>query len=352
MAELFLKFINMSISASWLVLAIIVLRTVLKKAPKWINPILWGIVGLRSIMPFSVKSVLSLVPSTETINPKIMHSQASAIHSGIPTVDHIVNSSIADSITTNSLQIWVNVAAAIWVIGVAAALIYSIIRYVRLRNRIKTAVLLRDNIYQSEYVASPFVFGILHPRIYLPFKITDKNTVYVIAHEQAHIRRRDHLMKPIGFLLLCLHWFNPVLWAAYSLFCRDIEFACDDQVVKRLSEEERADYSEALLSCSTSQKRRVALAFGEIGVKTRIQNVLNYQKPKLWLSIAAVMICAITAVCFLTDPVTQVESSAAAKEPIEVALVAKTTVFTNDCNQVTYIITLENSCFDNCDIYP
>lgn len=293
MAELFLRVVNMSISASWIVLAIVVLRMILKRAPKWINPVLWGIVGLRLLLPSSIQSALSLMPSTETISPEVIYTQLPAINRD------------ASAATANSPQIWILAAAVIWVIGITAALLYAIIRYIRLGNRMKTAVLLRDNIYQSEFVASPFVLGILHPRIYLPFKIKDKNMIHVIAHEQAHIKRRDHWMKPIGFLLLCLHWFNPVLWAAYSLFCRDIEFACDERVAGQLSGEERADYSEALLSCSAPRKRLAALAFGKIGVKARVQEVLHYQKPKVWMRIAAVVICVITAVCFLTDPAAQ-----------------------------------------------
>lgn len=293
MAELFLRVVNISISASWIVPAIIILRIILKNAPKWINPVLWGIVGLRLIMPFSIKSALSLIPSTEIISPEIMYAQLPAIHHD------------ASAATANSPQIWIPAAAAVWIFGIAAALLYAIIRYIRLGNRMNTAVLLRDNIYQSEFAATPFVLGLLHPRIYLPFKITDKNMVYVIAHEQAHIRRKDHWMKPIGFLLLCLHWFNPVLWAAYSLFCRDIEFVCDELVVRQLSGEERADYSEALLSCSTSRKRLAALAFGEIGVKARVEKVLHYRKPKVWLTAAAVLACAVSALCSLTDPIAE-----------------------------------------------
>lgn len=306
MAELFLRAVNMSISASWIVPAIIVLRVMLKNAPKWINPVLWAIVGLRLILPFSIQSALSLIPSAETIDPGIINSQASAIHSGIPTADHVFNSLIEDFITptaaTSPLQTWINTAAAVWMFGAAAVLLYAVIRYIRLTKRVETAVLLWNNIYQSEYAASPFVLGVLRPRIYVPFKITDKNLIYVIAHEQAHIKRGDHWMKPIGFLLCCLHWFNPVLWVAYSLFCRDIEFACDERVAGLLSGEERADYSEALLSCSAPRKRLAALTFGEIGVKARVQAVLHYQKPKVRMRIAAVVICAITAVCFLTDP--------------------------------------------------
>lgn len=293
MAELFLRVVNMSISASWIVLAVIVLRMTLKNAPKWINPVLWAIVGLRLILPFSIKSALSLIPSTAAISPEMIYTQLPAINCD------------ALAPTANSTQIWIPVAAAIWIFGIAAALLYAVIRYIRLGNRMKTAVLLRDNICQSEFAASPFVLGILHPRIYLPFKITAKNMIYVIAHEQAHIKRGDHWMKPVGFLLLCLHWFNPVLWAAYSLFCRDIEFACDERVAGQLSGEERADYSEALLSCSAPRKGPAALAFGEIGVKARVQAVLHYQKPKVWMRIAAVAICAIAAVCFLTDPAVQ-----------------------------------------------
>ncbi|MBP7175800.1 MAG: hypothetical protein KBA53_06235 [Thermoclostridium sp.] len=310
MTDVFLKLINMSISASWLVLVVVIIRLLLKKAPKWLNPVLWGIVGLRLILPFSIESILSLIPSAETISPEVIYSQQPAIHSGIPALNSVVNPIITESFATNPitsaspLQIWIPIAAIVWIVGTTAMLIYTVISYLNLNKRVKTAVLFRDNIYQSENVASPFVLGILHPHIYLPFSINEKDMNPVIAHEQTHMKRRDHWIKPFGFLLLALYWFNPVLWAAYILLCRDIELACDEGVIKELCADQRADYSDALLSCSVSRRMIAAcpLAFGEISVKERVKNVLNYKKPAFWLVIVAVVICMVLAVCFLTNP--------------------------------------------------
>ena len=275
MADIFFKFINMSISASWLVLVVIILRLLLKKAPKWLNPVLWGIVGLRLVLPFSFESILSLIPTAETISPEIIYSQEPIIHSGIPALNSVVNPIITEYFATNPtasanpLQIWIPIAAIVWTVGIATMLIYTVISYLHLSRRVKTAVLLRDNIYQSENVASPFVLGILRPRIYLSFNMNEKDISHVVAHEQTHIKRHDHWIKLFGFLLLALYWFNPVLWVAYILLCRDIELACDEGVIKELCADQRADYSDALLSCSVPRRMIDAcpLAFGEIGVK-------------------------------------------------------------------------------------
>ncbi|NLB56457.1 MAG: peptidase M56, partial [Lentisphaerae bacterium] len=305
MTDVFLKLINMSISASWLVLVVVILRLLLKKAPKWLNPVLWGIVCLRLILPFSIESILSLIPSAETISPEVIYSREPAIHSGIQVLNSVGNPIITESFATNPmasvspLQIWIPIAAIVWIVGAAAMLIYTVISYLHLNKRVKTAVLLRDNIYQSENVASPFVLGILRPRIYLPFSMNEKDIDHVIAHEQTHIKRRDHRIKPLGFLLLALYWFNPVLWVAYILLCRDIELACDEGVIKELCADERADYSDVLLSCSVSRRVITAcpLAFGEVSVKERVKNVLNYKKPAFWLTAVAVVVCIIVAVC-------------------------------------------------------
>lgn len=310
MADLFLKFVNTGISASWIVLAIVILRFLLKKAPKWLRPVLWGIVGVRLILPFSIESVFSLVPSAETISPEIMYTPEPTIHSGISALNTLVNPVITESFapktgdSVNPLQVWIPAAAAVWIFGVGAMLVYAFISYLRLSRRMKTAVLLRDNIYQSENVVSPFVLGILRPRIYLPFGMEENTIAHVTAHEQAHIVRRDHQSKPFGFLLLSLYWFHPVLWAAYFLFCRDIELACDERTVRALDAKQRADYSDALLSCSVSRKGIAfcPLAFGEVGVKERVKNVLNYKKPAFWVVSAAVAACIVMAVCFLTNP--------------------------------------------------
>ena len=310
MSEIFLKIINLSISASYIVLAVILLRLLLKKAPKWITVLLWGIVAFRLVFPFSVESVLSLIPSAEAVSPTIMTDKMPAVNTGIPFVNSTLNPIISESFTplpdssANPLQIWIPVLAAIWIIGIVALIIYTGVSYARLKRRVDTAVLYRDNIYQSENVASPFVLGIIKPKIYLPFNMSEKHREGVIAHEMAHIRRKDHLWKPLGFLLLALHWFNPLMWLGYVLLCRDIELACDEKVIAELERDGRADYTEALLSCSVNRRMISAcpLAFGEVGVKERVKSVLNYRKPAFWIIVAALVACIAVAICFLTNP--------------------------------------------------
>lgn len=310
MTELFLRIVNMSISASWLVLAILIARLLLQKAPKWVNVLLWGIVAVRLVCPFALESVLSLIPSAETIPPTIMTDKTPQIHSGISMLNSAVNPVIGTAFSpapgdsANPLQIWLPVLCGIWLLGIAAMAIYSAVSYLQLRRRVATAVRLKDNIFQSENVPSPFVLGILRPGIYLPFSLEDSDLRHVIAHEKAHVRRRDHWWKPLGFALLTLHWFNPLMWLGYILLCRDIELACDEKVIKELGANQRADYSQALLSCGISRRSIAAcpLAFGEVGVKKRVTSVLHYKKPAFWIIVMAVVLCIIVAVCFLTDP--------------------------------------------------
>ena len=311
MTEFFLNVVNMSISASWLVCAVLLLRLLLKKAPKWINVLLWGIVAVRFICPFSFESVLSLIPSSQTINPEIALN-APVIDSGVTIIDNVINPIIGEATISlqpekdvNLFQFIMPYLAGVWLVGIAALLIYTLISFLRLKRKIGTAVLLRDNIYQSEAVVSPFVLGIIKPKIYLPFNMNGQDMDHVIAHEQAHIRRRDHWWKPLGFAVLTLHWFNPMVWLGYILLCRDIELACDEKVVKELNNEQRADYSEALLACSVNRRMIAAcpLAFGEVGVKDRIKSVLNYKKPAFWIIVVAIVVSITVAVCFLTNPV-------------------------------------------------
>lgn len=305
----------MSISASYIVLAVLLLRLLLKKAPKWIIVVLWGIVAVRLVCPFSIESVLSLIPSSEVVSPDIMMDRTPEINTGIPIVNQVVNPIIGTSFTpdpgtsANPLQLWIPTFAVIWIIGIVALLIYTVISYARVKRKIGTAVLYKDNIYQSENVLSPFVLGIIKPKIYLPFNMNEKDMAHVVAHETAHIRRKDHLWKPLGFLLLTLHWFNPLMWLGYVLLCRDIELACDEKVIKELNHDARADYSQALLTCSVNRPMIAAcpLAFGEVGVKDRVKSVLNYKKPAFWIIIAAVASCVVVAVCFLTNPQQQVK---------------------------------------------
>lgn len=310
MSDIFIKAINMSISAGWIVLAIFFLRLVLKRAPKWVIVLMWSIVGIRLICPYSIESVFSLIPSATTVSPEIMLERNPHINSGIPIINNAVNPVISSSFepdpiaSANPLQILIPVMSIVWVTGIAAMLIYSIISYIIIKNRVVTAIKYCDNIFQCETVVSPFVLGIFKPKIYLPFDISDKNIEYVIAHENAHIMRKDHLWKPIGFLLLSIYWFNPLIWFAYILLCRDIELACDEKVVKSFDNIQKADYSQALLVCSVNRKLISAcpLAFGEVGVKSRIKSVLNYKKPAFWVIIVSFLLSIVLAICFLTNP--------------------------------------------------
>ena len=311
MSELFLKIVNMSISASWAVVAVLALRFCLKKAPKWVNVLLWGIVAARMVFPFSIESVLSLIPSAETISPTVMMEQTPSVQTGVPALNHVINPVISGSFTpapgasANPLQIWIPVLAGIWLFGIVALFLYSAVSYCRLRRKVCEAVILRDNIYQSENVCSPFVLGIIRPKIYLPYHMDSREVGHVIAHEQTHIRRKDHWWKPLGFLLLTIHWFNPLMWLSYVLLCRDIELACDEKVIGKMGNAQRADYTQALVACSVDRRLIAAcpLAFGEIGVKERVKSVMNYKKPAFWIVLASVIVCAVIAVCFLTNPI-------------------------------------------------
>ncbi len=316
MDNLFIQVFNLSISASYLVLAVLLLRPFLKKAPKWISVALWGLVGLRLVFPFSIESMLSLLPSAEVIPADIALSPAPSIQSGLPVIDSTVNTVIQNQLTVpapvptptpsaNPLQTWLLVISIIWAAGISFMLVYTAISYLRLQRQVLTAVRVDGNIYRSEAISSPFVLGLFRPRIYLPTALTEADMPHAIAHEQAHIARRDHWIKPIGFVLLSLHWFNPLMLAAYIFLCRDIEMACDEKVIKALGTELRIDYSQALLSCSISRKSIAAcpLAFGEVSIKRRIKSVLNYKRPAFWVTAVSLVLCLCLAVFFLTVPV-------------------------------------------------
>ena len=313
MNELFLKIINMSISASWLVLVVLILRFVLKKAPKWVNILLWGIVAIRLICPFSFESALSLIPSAETFPEKVISGPSFDVQTGITPVDNRINDYLGDryfegvTVPANNGNNIMTILTIVWTIGILLLVAYTVISYWRLRRKVDTAVRYKDNIFQSENVKSPFVLGIIKPRIYLPFNMNGQDLEHVVAHEQAHIHRKDHWWKPFGFLLLTIHWFNPLVWLAYVLLCRDIELACDEKVIKELGNEQRADYTQALVACSVNLRMIAAcpLAFGEVGVKDRVKSVMNYKKPAFWGVVLAVIVCVFVAVCFLTNPVTK-----------------------------------------------
>ena len=311
MSGVFLHVVNMSISASFVAAAVLLLRLLLKKAPKWITVLLWGIVAVRLVCPITFQSALSLIPSAETISPGVIEGETPHITSGFSTFNSLLNPIIDDAFSAepaasaNPLQTWIPIFTVVWIVGIAALLVSAAISYLRVRRKIGTAVLLRDNIYQSENVSSPFVLGLVRPKIYLPFSLNEEESASVIAHEQTHIRRRDHLWKPLGFLLLSVYWFNPIMWISYVILCRDIELACDEKVVGELTPAERADYSQALLSCSVKRRMISAcpLAFGEVSVKSRVRSVLNYKKPAFWVILIAIIASIAAAVCLLTNPV-------------------------------------------------
>lgn len=310
MDDVFLKLLNLSISASWLILAVLVLRVVLKKAPKWVMPLLWGVVALRLVCLFSIESALSLIPSAETIPSEIVTETREPVLYEQATLDIVTNPTLPSAaevhvgVSRQQAQVDFNIYSVLWLAGMAALLVHALVSAGKLKRKLATAILLRDNIYESEFVDSPFVFGVVKPNIYLPMHMDEGTAAYVIAHERAHLARRDHWWKVLGYLVLALHWFNPLVWVAYILFCRDIELACDEKVVKGLDGAARADYSQALLSCA-APKRAVAacpLAFGEGNIKTRVKSALHYKKPAFWVAAAAVLAVVIMAVCFLTNP--------------------------------------------------
>ncbi len=316
MDDVFLKLVNLSISASWLILAVLVLRVVLKKAPKWVMPLLWGVVALRLVCLFSIESALSLIPSAETIPREIVTETREPVLYEQATLDIVTNPTLPSAaevpvgVSRQQAQVDFNIYSVLWLAGMAALLVHALVSAGKLKRKLATAILLRDNIYESEFVDSPFVFGVVKPNIYLPMHMDEGTAAYVIAHEHAHLARRDHWWKVLGYLVLALHWFNPLVWVAYILFCRDIELACDEKVVKGLDGAARADYSQALLSCAAPGRAVAAcpLAFGEGNIKTRVKSALHYKKPAFWVAAAAVLAVVIVAVCFLTNPRSDIDA--------------------------------------------
>ena len=318
MAAVFLKLLNLSISASWLVLAVLVLRLISKRSPKWVNVLLWGIVALRLVLPFSIESALSLIPSAETVSPAVVQfDPAPTITSGVNIIDNAVNPSLSEhfaavpTASVTPLYVWTEIAGWVWLIGLGAMLLYALVSYLRLRRRVSVSLCVRENIYLCDAISSPFILGVVKPCIYLPSGLDEVQRQNVLSHEQAHLARRDHWWKPLGFALLAVYWFNPVLWLAYALLCRDIELACDERVIRTMDESAVKTYSTVLLACSMPRKAVITcpLAFGEVGVKERVKNALHYKKPAFWVVAASVAVCVVVAVCFLTNPPTDTDAA-------------------------------------------
>lgn len=317
MADVFIKTLNMGIAASWLILAVVVLRVILKRAPKRFRLLLWAVVGLRLVLPVSIESALSLIPSTQTLPEDVMYAAAPELNTGIAALNDAINPAFTAAFapepaaSANPLQVLLPVASVIWLAGAAAMLLWALVSWLRLRRRVADAVLLEGNVFESERVASPFVLGLIRPRIYLPFGLDEGAREQVLTHERAHIARGDHVIKPLGWLILAVYWYNPLVWLAYALFCRDIELACDERVIRRLPVSGRADYSQALLDLSRPHHGVGAcpLAFGESAVKCRVKSVLTYKRPAFWLIMLAAVLCIGAAVCFLTDPKAEADDS-------------------------------------------
>ena len=324
MEMIFLNVFNRSLAAGWLILAVIVVRFLLKKAPRRLSCVLWAVVAVRLLCPFFPASSFSLIPSGETISAEaVRFAPAPAIDSGIPALNEALNPMIgerfapAPGTSVNPLYIWTAVAGIVWLVGVAVMAGYALLSSLRMRSVVREAVPLEsgaalpDNVWLCDAVRSPFILGIVRPKIYLPSGITREQMLCILAHEQAHVERLDHCLKPFGWLLLSVYWFHPLVWIAYMLFCRDLELACDEKVVGGMDLDGRKAYSHALLACSLQRKMIFSypLAFGEIGVRERVKGILHYRKPAGWLAAVAVLACAAVAVCFLTDPKEKADDS-------------------------------------------
>lgn len=309
MEQIFLWLLNQGAAASWLILAAVLLRAIFRKAPKNFRCALWALVGLRLVLPPGLTSRWSLLPSARLISSDMLYAASPTVDTGVSPLNALVNPAFsralaADGLTSaNPLQIWSFIAACVWLAGLAALLLWAGVSCLILRRKTAQAVRLRENIHLCDHVCTPFILGVFHPRIYLPSDLPEMEADYVLAHERAHLRRGDHIAKPAGFVLLAVYWFHPLVWLSYVLFCRDIELACDEAVLRKTDAAYRKSYASALIRCSAPKGAAAyPLAFGEVGVKARVKAALDCKAPAVWLRALALAICALTAVCFLTGP--------------------------------------------------
>lgn len=309
MDKLFLQILNMSITSTYVILFVILIRFLLRKTPKIYSYSLWSVVLLRFIFPFSFESIFSFI----RINPKaipidIIYTQIPQINSGIGLIDNVVNNTLPAATlyaSANSIQIWILIGEIIWLVGMVTLIIYSIITTIKLSKRLKHSINISRNIYKVDYISTPFVFGLIKPKIYLPVGLSENEKSYIIKHEQTHIERYDHIIKFITFVVLSIHWFNPLVWLAFILMSKDMELSCDEKVIRELGNEIKKDYSNSLLSLSLGRKiiGGSPLAFAENNTKGRIKNILNYKKPKFYIIFITFIILIIAFVGLMTNPV-------------------------------------------------
>ena len=301
--SLFWQVVRLSLTAGWMILVLLALRPLLKKAPRRFSCLLWGLVAVRLALPFSFESRVSMVPQAAAAPQKI----AQALNPGQ------MNWVSPAALAANPLSAAEAAAPAfspasliplVWGLGIAAMLLYAAVSYFRLSRQVRLSAPAGKRVYRCDTISTPFILGIVNPKIYLPSDLDERTAVSVLAHEQAHLRRGDHLWKPLGYVLLSIYWFNPLCWVAYFLFCRDVEQACDEAVIERMNPQQKKDYSAALLACAAPNRIQVCpLAFAEVGVKQRIAGVLNYRKPKFWVVALAALLCVSLTAGLLTDPV-------------------------------------------------
>lgn len=313
MRQVFIWLLNNSITAGWLVLAILILRLIFSRTSRKLTCILWALVAFRLICPLSIESSFSVLPTVEPMNQETFYQIADGAFDAIPAVSEenadrdmtALQELELDPQTDSTKQLdLLQVVSILWVVGFAGLIAYAIIGSIVIERRLSASLAVNSNIYSCDYIEEPFIFGVLRPRIYLPSCLKAEELPYVLAHEEAHLKRKDYLWKPLGYLLLSLYWFNPIAWIAYKVFCRDVEVACDEAVIQNLDTTGKAAYSRTLLKFSGPGALMVSpLAFGEKDVKHRIKNVLRYKKPGMWLTGLGVFGIAILAMCFLTNPV-------------------------------------------------
>ena len=316
---IFTTILNMSITASYVAVAVILVRMLLRKAPKIFSYALWAVVLFRLIFPFTFTTTFSFLGllNVNSQNNKglleyVPHDiglmQTPAVQSGIDSLDSAVNSSLPAAVpiaSVNPMQIWMNLFYLIWLAGIVALLSYSVLSYVKTKRRLLTATLVKDNIYESDQIGTAFVFGFIYPKIYVPVGVEDADLSYILAHECTHIRRRDYLIKPFTFFALIIHWFNPIMWLSFRLMSRDMEMSCDESVLQKMRQDVKRDYSNSLLSLSVKRNGLFIvdpLAFGESHVKARIKNILNYKKPVFWVVITSVIVLIGAGVALLSNP--------------------------------------------------